>query len=1669
MKKIMLITLILLLFISCSAVNAENNASDEIIAHDTTNDSLGLEASELNTIENSADANDLETDDSELGDSGEGEYVDASDAYAYLNAFRTEENVWYWNSDDVTQSHVNTNDTVWLKPLERDADLENTARIRAKELSESFSHYRPDGTICFTIFPENLMDYGENIAYGYENCFDVTEGWKETTESYEGQGHRRNMLHASYNYVGIAGYKVNGTIYWVQNFGCRLDPKDIESKFNFENNTASPEFSIEVPKYASGDFELRINGNLIATKSISNGKANITVSGLSPGTYEAYLYYSGDYNCKFVEKTVSITVPDYENPNGTLTFNDLNTHIQMSSDEIRLENDYAFNSNTDSSFEEGIIINKYLTIDGQGHVIDAKNLARIFKINSYGVTFKNICMVNGNTNFTNPNEKKYYDDSSYGPTSYYYSYTQFDRNGGAISASYYPISVINSTFSNNEAENGGAIHSFAMVTVENSTFTKNRASDKGGAIYSTEHVTATNTNFTDNYALEAGGAVYTKATVEATNSIFKNNNNLGIFTKEFQNNNCEIISDEYMALFANATEDNGIVTLNKDYYATGTVLITASNVIIDGNGYTIDAKNRSRLFYILGDNVTIKNIRFINGNSTTEGGAIYANSTLLTIIGSTFENNLAQTGGVVYGNSTDIIISDCSFKNNELKDFSGSEITEGGVICTRTGTVSISNARFENNTAYYGGVIHTDTGRITIRDSYFENNKALLYGGGVTHTEANVSVSNSDFINNYAERYGGSIFVYGDGELYIEDSTFKNCTSNHYGGAISAATETVIINSSFTDSFATDHGGSIASWGNLTVSDSNFTGSTADVGGAIFNYAESNSSISIIRSNFINNTQRTNGVLYITNNIIVRDSNFINNHATDGTTGAIECHKNITVIGSTFINNTAKRSWGDSAGGAITNYGESLHVEDCLFENNSATRGGAVATYTGTATVDNSRFINNSATFGGGIYNHFSGSTIIASNSVFENNSAEDGGAMIRSDADNCTFIKNRATNIGSAMYGESNTAKDCTFSENLDYNEGPAWEVTSTDCTFNDNIVIINAGFEEYYLDSIYYQGDIMFMALRNYKDYSQILNETVTLRAYKNNVLAGEFKYVSGNGWIVNITEGNYTFEFSIDNPKYAVTPLNVTITIMKKEIADVLIEIKNDTFSNPTVINITSNLDGTMELYLGETYLDYFSVFANEMTQRTYNYMSAGNYTLKVIMAPANYHFDSRTFTKDFTIFKKETTIELNVKDVCEDQYVTVNVKNSDAGMITVTVGDHTQTLYAYDEGETTFDFGLLDCGTYTVTATYEGNENYQGSSSSKTLHVTSKISQDDIKVSLPENDSEEIVINLPSDAKGKVTLSIAGESYEADVIDGKATVKLPNLTGNTPYTITYSGDEKYSGFDMTGSLNRDSAAVKVTPEAEIPSLDDGVSITRLPSDATGTVTLTINGKNYEFEVFDGIAYVIMPEMEDGTYDYTITYSGDDKYLPFTQRYVLTVVNPVDPVITASNVKVTYNAGSYYTIKVYGTDGKPANTTVKITGKISKTITAANGVAKFKVTQVPGTYKITIAALGISLTKTITVKHLVTLKSVTVKKSAKKLVLQATLGKVNGKYLKSKKVTFKFNGKTYKAKTNSKGIAKVTIKSSVLKKLKVGKKVTYQATYLKDTVKKTVKVKK
>ncbi|WP_295615495.1 right-handed parallel beta-helix repeat-containing protein [uncultured Methanobrevibacter sp.] len=81
-------------------------------------------------------------------------------------------------------------------------------------------------------------------------------------------------------------------------------------------------------------------------------------------------------------------------------------------------------------------------------------------------------------------------------------------------------------------------------------------------------------------------------------------------------------------------------------------------------------------------------------------------------------------------------------------------------------------------------------------------------------------------------------------------------------------------------------------------------------------------------------------------------------------------------------------------------------------------------------------------------------------------------------------------------------------------------------------------------------------------------------------------------------------------------------------------------------------------------------------------------------------------------------------------------------------------------------------------------------------------------------------------------------------------------------------------------------------------------------------------------------------------------------------------------------------------------------------------------------------------------------------------TIKKSAKHFVLSVKLTK--GKtLLKGQRVKVIFRGRTYIAKTNYKGIARVTIKRAVIKKLKAGKKYAVKFTYSKYSIKRVVKV--
>jgi len=182
------------------------------------------------------------------------------------------------------------------------------------------------------------------------------------------------------------------------------------------------------------------------------------------------------------------------------------------------------------------------------------------------------------------------------------------------------------------------------------------------------------------------------------------------------------------------------------------------------------------------ENLIVENCEFINGESTLNQGGAIANSNILTIKSSLFENNRAIFGGTeglggAIVNNGILVISDSVFSNNQASF--GGAIINGGII------ELISNTLFSNNSAVHdGGAINTSSGVIEkILNTTFYNNSAIL-GGAIADlsNDAVVYISFTTFANNEASSGGAN---WATSPTKIRNSIFALNTPDNCIGTIS--------------------------------------------------------------------------------------------------------------------------------------------------------------------------------------------------------------------------------------------------------------------------------------------------------------------------------------------------------------------------------------------------------------------------------------------------------------------------------------------------------------------------------------------------------------------------------------------------------------------------------------------------------------------------------------------------------------------------------------------------------------------------------------------------------------------------------------------------------------------------------------------------------------------
>ena len=289
----------------------------------------------------------------------------------------------------------------------------------------------------------------------------------------------------------------------------------------------------------------------------------------------------------------------------------------------------------------------------------------------------------------------------------------------------------------------------------------------------------------------------------------------------------------------NEMEDSQLIN---GIYIDGNLIKNADKTFtIYGNNKTIDAKSNARIFKVVnGANLIIENLNFINGQSSASGGAINVENGSLTIKNSRFEgNNVSESGAAIYSNEA-VTIIDSSFSNNIA--------AMNGIISSLN--LIIRNSAFANNIAEEDGVISSKN--VNILDSSFNNNTARgIHGGGAVRG-TNVEISNSSFEYNSASSSGGAILAT---TAIISDSYFNENTA-FYGGAISGAN--ISISNSILNSNSAEYGGAIYA-SSIYVSNSSFINNTANYGGAVYGFKINDSYMCIQCTYFIDNEAKTNG------------------------------------------------------------------------------------------------------------------------------------------------------------------------------------------------------------------------------------------------------------------------------------------------------------------------------------------------------------------------------------------------------------------------------------------------------------------------------------------------------------------------------------------------------------------------------------------------------------------------------------------------------------------------------------------------------------------------------------------------------------------------------------------------------------------------------------------
>ena len=330
---------------------------------------------------------------------------------------------------------------------------------------------------------------------------------------------------------------------------------------------------------------------------------------------------------------------------------------------VDLDYDIRFDFRKESNFKYWIQLRKDLTINGNGHAIDAqdyfvdgKNSASLFKIKKgCRVVFKNIifknCYSDGQSIINNRGDLilescKFLNNRATADNSL------IENTGN--------LKLINSSFFNNMSGKRSLVYNKSVLEVDGVDFINNNSSASGCCIFNYENVIIRNSRFKSNTTKNRAAVIYNEE-----------ESYLNIDNVLFEHNSADINAGVINNYGTILMRDSKFIKNKSKNYAG--VILNQSNCYIEIIGTEFmgnETKVNGGGIYNYG-NIKIENSKFINNTAHEKGGAIghrepltHIQNNYLRISNTEFINNFAEMGPEICTKLDTVELINCKFKKD---------------------------------------------------------------------------------------------------------------------------------------------------------------------------------------------------------------------------------------------------------------------------------------------------------------------------------------------------------------------------------------------------------------------------------------------------------------------------------------------------------------------------------------------------------------------------------------------------------------------------------------------------------------------------------------------------------------------------------------------------------------------------------------------------------------------------------------------------------------------------------------------------------------------------------------------------------------------------------------------------------------------------------------------